>query len=830
MSRTYGNEKNSSKSTPSVQPTASFLQTRDFAPLQTDLDEDAPVRPSGYTENFLEKIINQRGTESSDTPIQAKPMNRLTKPLQSKRMAIQAKLSIGEPNDKYEQEADATASKVVQQINSPTQDQSVQREESMEEEDEELQMKPISTIQREESMEEEDEELQMKSISTIQREESMEEEDEELQMKSLVQRRENLGGGEASIDLESSIQSARGSGQSLDPNLQAKMSEAMGADFSGVKVHTDSQSDQLNKSIQAKAFTTGQDVFFRQGAYSPSSRGGQELIAHELTHVVQQNGGAVQRSPQSMIQRNFLPNDLDPSEITTVTTIANAGQNNKGVFRLSNQNGDTVVVKFTDEDTARSEYADMVIGTSGVQNTESKGIDSNSNEGTMLANNMEAVSISPILNAIQHGRTARYISVMKNLTTDNFNDAFSDPNFPANNVVTSNVFANNLGKMFATDTLLGNSDRIVSSVTSSGNAFVAINGGNFKVAANSDISVLDNDTQLLSRELLQKYSGGSNGATYLKVDDFADKLMSGYTIKNDAPGGILRNMGVQDLFNPNIGTMLAQEIQRTLDPNDLNGFNPGTFAIQFNLGVTATIQSLLANAGNFMTNAVNSGNPHIDPSALATKLSYIHNRQGGGSHNDGQNQGRLFASLMIFDESLIPVPQLINQGKSDKFKRGMTKRTTESKRLETLKKEARNNNLALENLEERIIETRGINNAGPRKAKAEFELGYRKTVAMMSERTQSLIQADNEINGFANRNEVIPYLWLFDPANTGIVNPNCPMRVAMLAKYTQVAQGYLGQMKINTTAYNDITQTLQNLSQAVDTLEQNVLNANLTLP
>jgi hypothetical protein len=80
------------------------------------------------------------------------------------------------------------------------------------------------------------------------------------------------------------------------------MGQAMGADFSGVKVHTDSQSDQLNQSIQAKAFTTGQDVFFRQGAYEPSSRGGQELIAHELTHVVQQNGGAVQRSPE--IQRD----------------------------------------------------------------------------------------------------------------------------------------------------------------------------------------------------------------------------------------------------------------------------------------------------------------------------------------------------------------------------------------------------------------------------------------------------------------------------------------------------------------------------------------------
>jgi hypothetical protein len=296
MSRTYDNEKKPSQSTFSFKPTASFLQTRGFAPIQTDLDENAIPRPSGYTENFLEKIINQRGTESSNTAVQAKPMNRL-QTLQAKRMSmIQAKLSIGEPNDKYEQEADATASKVVQQINSPTQDQSVQKQEAMEEE-EELQMKPISSIQREESMEEE-EELQMKPISSIQREESMEEEDEELQMKSLVQRRENLGGGEASTDLESSIQSARGSGQSLDSNLQAKMGQAMGADFSGVKVHTDSQSDQLNKSIQAKAFTTGQDVFFRQGAYEPRSRGGQELIAHELTHVVQQNSGAVKRLVQ----------------------------------------------------------------------------------------------------------------------------------------------------------------------------------------------------------------------------------------------------------------------------------------------------------------------------------------------------------------------------------------------------------------------------------------------------------------------------------------------------------------------------------------------------
>jgi hypothetical protein len=293
MKRTYNYEKKPSQSTTSVQPTASFLQTRGFAPIQTDLDENATFRPSGYTENFLEKIINQRSTESSNQPVQRKPHNRL-KAIASQRMAIQAKLDIGEPNDKYEQEADATASKVVQQINSTPQDQSIQREAAMEEE----------------------EELQMKPISSIQRDESMAEEDEELQMKPLVQRRENLGEGEASTDLESSIQSARGGGQSLDASLQDKMGQAMGADFSGVKVHTDSRSDQLNKSIQAKAFTTGQDVFFKQGQYNPTSKGGQELIAHELTHVIQQNN-SLDRIGQSksLIQCFF---DLKESDQATV--------------------------------------------------------------------------------------------------------------------------------------------------------------------------------------------------------------------------------------------------------------------------------------------------------------------------------------------------------------------------------------------------------------------------------------------------------------------------------------------------------------------------------
>jgi hypothetical protein len=104
------------------------------------------------------------------------------------------------------------------------------------------------------------------------------------------------------------------------------MGQAMGADFSGVKVHTDSQSDQLNQSIQARAFTTGQDVFFRQGAYDPGSRGGQELIAHELTHVVQQSDTAIMRKEvdNPILQRKILIGDKKSQ--MTVEDLSKTGQ------------------------------------------------------------------------------------------------------------------------------------------------------------------------------------------------------------------------------------------------------------------------------------------------------------------------------------------------------------------------------------------------------------------------------------------------------------------------------------------------------------------------
>ncbi|WP_199331243.1 MULTISPECIES: eCIS core domain-containing protein [unclassified Calothrix] len=260
------------------------------------------------------------GSQSAETTPQAlTQVQRQSQPLTHdiSRISLrpQAKLTVSQPNDMYEQEADRVAQQVMQNMSQPANQQSIQREAMPQEDEEQLQAKSLANsitplVQREEMPEEDEEQLQAKSlansITPLQREE-MPEEDQELQAKSLtnsitpLQREEmpeedqelqakSTGSGiDTSSNLESSIQQARGSGQNLGDDVRQPMEQAFGYDFSSVKIHNDSNSDQMNKSIQARAFTTGQDIFFRQGEYKPGSQSGQELLAHELTHVVQQN-------------------------------------------------------------------------------------------------------------------------------------------------------------------------------------------------------------------------------------------------------------------------------------------------------------------------------------------------------------------------------------------------------------------------------------------------------------------------------------------------------------------------------------------------------------
>lgn len=89
----------------------------------------------------------------------------------------------------------------------------------------------------------------------------------------------------------------KGGGSPLDRDTQGAMEQHLGADLSDVRVHTDGQAAASAQAVGAKAYTVGNDVVFNEGAYSPGSTDGQQTLAHELTHVVQQRSGPVDGTP-----------------------------------------------------------------------------------------------------------------------------------------------------------------------------------------------------------------------------------------------------------------------------------------------------------------------------------------------------------------------------------------------------------------------------------------------------------------------------------------------------------------------------------------------------
>lgn len=99
-----------------------------------------------------------------------------------------------------------------------------------------------------------------------------------------------LEGGPLGAEAEAAIGRERGQGARLPEGVRASMEESFGADFGSVRVHAGPSADALSRSMQARAFTVGRDIFFARGQYQPSSTSGQRLLAHELTHTLQQGG------------------------------------------------------------------------------------------------------------------------------------------------------------------------------------------------------------------------------------------------------------------------------------------------------------------------------------------------------------------------------------------------------------------------------------------------------------------------------------------------------------------------------------------------------------
>jgi hypothetical protein len=140
------------------------------------------------------------------------------------------------------------------------------------------------------------------AIASIQRKcASCEEEDH-------VHRKENSGTEmQGGSELDSYLGSLNSLGQALPESSRRFFEPRFGRDFSNVRVHTDTTAAQSAQSINALAYTTGNNIVFNQGQYAPGSESGQRLMAHELTHVVQQNNATV--APKAIQRQDGQPDD-----------------------------------------------------------------------------------------------------------------------------------------------------------------------------------------------------------------------------------------------------------------------------------------------------------------------------------------------------------------------------------------------------------------------------------------------------------------------------------------------------------------------------------------
>jgi hypothetical protein len=176
---------------------------------------------------------------------------------------IQPKLEINQPGDRYEQEADAMADSIMRMPAAHTRS------------------KPTTGL----------------IGKSVQRECAHCEEEGK---KKLMRKIDGAGYGvQASPSLVSSIGASQGGGSPLPHSTRHFMENAFSTDFSRVRVHTDGKASEMSRDINAKAFTTGSDIYFKSGEYNPDTSKGSHLLAHELTHVVQQEGrssNAIQRA------------------------------------------------------------------------------------------------------------------------------------------------------------------------------------------------------------------------------------------------------------------------------------------------------------------------------------------------------------------------------------------------------------------------------------------------------------------------------------------------------------------------------------------------------
>lgn len=240
--------------------------------------------------------------------------------------SVQMKMEVSKPGDPLEKEADHMAGKVMRMASpvpapAPPKEEKIQKspDEKLQKEEKEVVQKapaPDKEIQKAEDdklqkasktddkiQKQDDNKLQKEDKEVVQKAPAPEMEiqkaaDDKLQKSTddKLQRKEAGGAGAAS-NVQSAISGKTTGGQPMSSEVRGFMEPRFNADFSNVRIHSDPEAASLNNQLSARAFTHKNHIFFSRDQYQPGTSGGKHLLAHELTHTIQQ-GHAVQRAPQ----------------------------------------------------------------------------------------------------------------------------------------------------------------------------------------------------------------------------------------------------------------------------------------------------------------------------------------------------------------------------------------------------------------------------------------------------------------------------------------------------------------------------------------------------
>ena len=262
------------------------------------------------------KTTSATATQAAEKPFFPKAgEGDFFKPASTGAPAVQAKMTVNKPGDKFEQEADKMADKVMRMPDpapvATGKEDKVQRapDEKIQKRADDRIMRAEDKIQKAEMKEDKVQKAEAKE-DKVQKAEAKEDKVQKAEMKEdkvqkaeakedKVQRKGGSDGSSSAVgaSTQSAIQSKAGGGQPLSADVRSHMEPRFNADFSNIRIHNDAESASLSNHLGARAFTYQNNVFFSRDQYQPGSSEGKQLLAHELTHTIQQ-GHAEQHSPQ----------------------------------------------------------------------------------------------------------------------------------------------------------------------------------------------------------------------------------------------------------------------------------------------------------------------------------------------------------------------------------------------------------------------------------------------------------------------------------------------------------------------------------------------------